>query len=33
MSEDDAYLIEKIASHEADLVGIYADVYPVLKRS
>jgi hypothetical protein len=30
MSEDDAS-IKKIASHEADLLAIYKDVYSVLK--
>ena len=31
MTENDAELIEKITSHESDIVGIYAKVYPVLK--
>jgi hypothetical protein len=31
MPETDAQLIQKIASHEADLVMIYREVYPVLK--
>ena len=30
MSEDDEHLIEKITSHETDLVAIYAEVYSVL---
>ena len=33
MPENDAHLIEKIASREADLVGIYAEVYSVLKEA
>ena len=31
MPETDEQLIEKLASHEADLVEIYAEVYPALK--
>jgi hypothetical protein len=30
MSAQDALLIEKITSHEADLVAIYKEIYPVL---
>ncbi len=33
MSEDNAYLIKKITSHESDLVRTYVDVYPVLKEA
>jgi hypothetical protein len=31
MSENEAQLIEKIASHEGDVLGIYRIVYPILK--
>jgi hypothetical protein len=33
MPEDDAHLIEKITSHETDLVEIYTEVYSVLKEA
>ncbi len=33
MAEHEAHIIEKIASHEADLVEIYAEIYYVLKET
>ena len=33
MAEHGAHLIKKIASHEADLIEIYAEVFSVLKET